>query len=1065
MTEALRPFPAHGFRIYGAWLLGILAGLTGCGGSGNSGGSSGPPPTGDYTLSVSPTSQSINAGASAVVSLSANASNGFSSSINVQVTGLPTGVSVSPQSLSLNPGISQQVTFSANSSAASTSATITFAGSSGGLKHTAALSLSVNAKSAHSPGRARYIRTDATTEYFAWLNQHWIVYHAATARFFVTDPSSNQILVMDAVSQRLIARLTVPGAFGIDDTASHNLLYVGTLVGDVYAIDPVNLVVTRRYVASQIGPYGFNAFAALGMVDGRVALLGAQGGIPSVDGSSGFALWNPTDNSITIYGGTGQVAGLPLPCGGFMGNIGGFTRSPDRTKIILGSIDSDGTLCEIDASTGQGTYTELGGFSLYHILFSPDGKFIIQPSYPDSVVLYDAQTLNKVTQFPVLGDTSSASGFAVSADSKTLFVPSSTAIYAYDLASKQLIGWTPNIYVQNTSGGMAVGPIESPYLLATDGHGLFVGPLEEGVGFLDLSSLQSGPVGTQFTNGYLVPAAGPVSGGTAIQWANPNPMGALESVYFDSQRASAASASSGFIRATTPPGTAGPSDVYAFTTDGGMQLLPDGFSYGPTILEVTPNSATVEGGGSGYIYGYGLGPASSSSIPADLQVTVGGVAARVTGFSSNAYGILGPPFPLEVAAYTVPPGVTGTVDITVSNQTGASTARAALTYLPPVQQFPLPGSALVQGIYDPYRDVYYFTDVNKIQVFSRSQGQWLAPIPIVAPAGATERLWGLALSPDGSKLAVSDASAGVIYVLNPATPSSVSTFPVAAQNQVISHPCGVAISNAGVVYFAIAVEGGTGFIQFFKLNTKTGTVTPYQDLNGPGLGLNDLYLRLAISYDNVRVFLNELGNVLTIDTATDKIFAATADPACCYGDYELALSSNQTSFTATSYLYDSDLNDQSFLVLNDREISNISYVYGAKLSPDGNLLFQPSTNGIDVFDGRLGTLQARISLPFQLSANYDALVANGKDNSLIAITGTSGNGIAVLDFTSISEPPPLTYLRKVSGEGRYQSRPWRHPETSHQATRRASLAPQRHLAVHITHSILPATQSVKTDMH
>jgi len=95
--------------------------------------------------------------------------------------------------------------------------------------------------------------------------------------------------------------------------------------------------------------------------------------------------------------------------------------------------------------------------------------------------------------------------------------------------------------------------------------------------------------------------------------------------------------------------------------------------------------------------------------------------------------------------------------------------------------------------------------------------------------------------------------------------------------------------------------------------------------------------------------------------------------------------------------------------LNDREVLNIAYVYGAKLSPDGRLLFQPSTNGIDVLDGRLGNLLTRISLPVALSTGFDALVADGNDNVVIAITGTDGTGIAVVDLTSIAEPPSPPY--------------------------------------------------------
>jgi hypothetical protein len=113
------------------------------------------------------------------------------------------------------------------------------------------------------------------------------------------------------------------------------------------------------------------------------------------------------------------------------------------------------------------------------------------------------------------------------------------------------------------------------------------------------------------------------------------------------------------------------------------------------------------------------------------------------------------------------------------------------------------------------------------------------------------------------------------------------------------------------------------------------------------------------------------------------------------------------------------LNAESFYTENDREILNISYVYGAKLSPDGRLFFQPSTNGIDVFDGYLGNLLNRISLPVALSPNYDALVDDGTDNILVAITGT-GNGIAIVDLTSISEPPPLPYNRQ-SASHQYRS--------------------------------------------
>lgn len=977
-----------------------------------------PPPTPDFTLAVNPTSVSIAAGSSMPVSLSATALNGFTSQVTVQVTGLPSGVSATPASITLTPGTPQQVSLSAASGAAASTATATFTGTAGSLSHTAPLNVSVTRA---NPGplstRTKYLRTDAVTEYYLWLNTHWAVFNPPTSRFFVTDPVGNQVLVFDSVSQKQIASIPVPGAFGMDDTPDHGTLYVGTLIGDVYSLDPTAMTVRHRYLASQIGPYGYLATSALVLSDGRLALLGAQGGIPSVDGSMGFAIWNPADNSIVIYGGAPLGAPSQPDC---IGNIGGFTRTADRTAVLIGSIDSDGTLCKLNPTTGQTLTTTIGGFAMMKIVTSPDGLYIVAAGSSGSgnqVTLYEVQTLNTVSTFTVGGDLGSASELVFSPDSKTLFVPSSSLVYAYDVATQQQIGWMPNMVVEYTSGGFAVGTPTGPLYEVSDGTGLLCGPLEEGFGFLDTTQMRTGPVGTVFVNAYLSPATGPSSGGTQVEWSAPATLNAQSNIYFGINRATFAS-NSGTLTVTTPPGTPGPVDVYAFSSDGGLQLIPDAFSYGPTILQVTPDISTAEGGGAGIVYGYGFGPVGATSIPPDLKVGIGGQPASITGFNPNAYGLSSPPFLLQAFSYTIPSGPTGTAAVTVTTSSGSATVQGGLTYFPATRQFPLPGSVLVQGIYDPVRDVYYFTDSNRIQVFSLTHSTWLSPINIPAPVGAAQRLWGISLSPDGTKLAVADAQALVVYELDAGNPSSVRTFPIAPFSQgIIGHPIGVAISDSGIVYITVFVEGGDGFYAFFKLDTSSGKLTSYP-VDGPQLFANgvplDVYLRTVISQDNSRVFFNDDGYVFSVDTATDDIFSATTDQGCCYGDYDLALSRNQTGFEASSYLYDSDLNAESFLTLNDREILNIGYVYGAKLSPDGRLLFQPSTNGVDVFDGHSGTLRNRIALPFSLSANYDALVEDGRDNVLIAITGTNANGIAVVDLSSISEPPPLPYSAALS---------------------------------------------------
>lgn len=239
----------------------LISGLAACGGGGgNSGGGNsgggGSQPQPDFSLAVSPTNQSVDVGGSSSISLSATAINGFSSQISIQVSGLPAGVSLSPASITLAPGTPQQVTLTASANAAPASATVTITGQSGSLTHTAPFSLSVLGA---LTTRTRYVRTDATTEYLEWINAHWIIYNPVTNYFYVADPDSNRIMVLDPVTETEVGVISVPGAYSIDDTPDHMTLWVGTVIGDVCTVDPVAMAVTNRYIGSQIRNLSFPA--------------------------------------------------------------------------------------------------------------------------------------------------------------------------------------------------------------------------------------------------------------------------------------------------------------------------------------------------------------------------------------------------------------------------------------------------------------------------------------------------------------------------------------------------------------------------------------------------------------------------------------------------------------------------------------------------------------------------------------------------------------------------------------------------------------------------------------
>jgi hypothetical protein len=975
----------------------ILFLLWGCGGGSSGGGGNPPPPAADFSLSV-PANASTQQGSSTTITIGMTALNGFNSQVSVTVSGMPAGVTATPSQFTLSAGGQQSVVIAASLTAGAATSTVAVTGTSGTLQHSGQIGLKVSALEGPPPAvaRIRYVRTDTQWDisFFNFFPQTLILYHPGTHRFFVSDTSLNQVVVMDAQSEVKIGEITVPGAFVGDISPDQSTIYIGTQVGDLYEIDPVAMAVKARIPAVEIGPSGFPAFEVRTLADGRLALLSGEGGIPAVDGFSAVGIWNPATNAFSIAGSAGVQSGCPLT-----DHIVAFNVTADRSRILLGSGVSGGALCSYDPATGKQVVVDTNptGVGIGQILVPPDGREILVAGGSD-VIVYDATSLLQIDQF-FLGTGSNSYRFLLSSDGNTLFGMNQNTGFgvAYNWRTHSQTGWIPSFNLYDTPGAMA------PLPMAVDQTGLLACAIGHGVALLDGGALESQPPGTDFGFGYnnvVQPSFGPVPGGTQVvltsfQGTN------VENVSFGPNTAPIGSTGSSGITVTTPPGVPGPVDVSVSLTDRGFWLFPQDYSYGPSIVEIRPEATTAEGGGTGTIYGYGFGPPTPGAQAAGLQVSVGGQPATITQYLPQPYSQSTPyyPFPLEAFEYTLPTGTAGsTEDVTVSNGAGSTTVSKGMHYLPAVQHYSLTGAALVQGIYDPTRDVYYFTDQAQIRVFSKSKAQWLSPIAMPA---AAQRLWALSLSPSGTKLAVSDAGSGQIFTLNPDAPVTVSSFvlPTAAPDQG-EEPCGLGITDSGIVYYASFSSGFTGGWAIHKLDTSTGTVTDFHALQ-EGAATSDAFTRMLVTSDSARVIGNMNGLTFTIDTATDTfVFNPTLQQG---SDYELTLSSNQTWMSAAEFLMDTNLNPQSYVVYTDRDIWNQSAVYGEKLSPDGNLLFAPLSNGIDVIDGKQGTLRMRIALPFPLSANYDALVGDGRDNVLIAITGQTGDGIAVIDLTSLPE--------------------------------------------------------------
>jgi hypothetical protein len=104
------------------------------------------PPTADFSLSVTPASVTLTAnGTPATASLLATGQDGFSSSVQVTITGLPAGVTAQPSPVTLTPGTATALTLSAPAGTAAASSTATLTATSGSLTHTATFMITVTA--------------------------------------------------------------------------------------------------------------------------------------------------------------------------------------------------------------------------------------------------------------------------------------------------------------------------------------------------------------------------------------------------------------------------------------------------------------------------------------------------------------------------------------------------------------------------------------------------------------------------------------------------------------------------------------------------------------------------------------------------------------------------------------------------------------------------------------------------------------------------------------------------------------------------------------------------------
>ena len=793
---------------------------------------------------------------------------------------------------------------------------------------------------------------------------------------FATVWQLNEVLVFSSIDASLKATIPVLLPFGIDESADGSKVYVGTFGPNITVINPDSLQVAGAVAAPTMGATGCGAASIVTLSNGKAIVLD-QCLLSEGFGDTGTEafLWDPVAATFTSL----QTANFFNPSS--------ITRSAThKTALVTGSGSGVAEILLYNAVTdASGVLVPSdGNQSLTSAALSPDGSQVAMVSGDgQGVSIYDGQ-LQLLSTIPIFGTPTPFVFITYSLDGKSLY-----AIGGLDGLPAAVV-LNPTTY---SLIGVASNPVGGGTPYAIDETGMIFEGTDRGMEFFDVSH----PGAIRLPTPYL---AQPSSTTNALLNLSAPTQFSQQGVGFtatdqyqvffggppaspSTQMGSAPTVSGQALTTTAPPGLKpGAANVTVTRSDGWVQIATDGATYGPQILAVDANAGPMTGGSQIVIYGYGL------NAPG-IQVSIGGTSASIS--EAIGPGFFSPfPFPMDAIYVTTPAGLPGPADVTISTSSGATTMTGGFQYLATLNVYPTAG-VLNQIVYDKGRQRLYASNTsgNLVDVFSLSSGNYLAPVAVGnAPLG-------IALTPDGSRLAVVNAGDGTVSVIDLDTAKVVATYPVLTASDTGTGCQGQA--------WQIAAEGSHGMVVdinctailqqgvIHTLDLQTGNLGTIQLNIGRGLDV------MASSPDgNFVAFADSLGEVSLLNVASGAILQGGVQ----YGD--VAINSDENRIVSGFTLYDANLSFVSFpqeidyLQTGPNSSNNL---LGEKLNPSGSLLFVPQqtvqpaahplTEGVDIFDVHRQRLALRIALPdpLPLSLNTMALDETGTRMFLISNTG------------------------------------------------------------------------------
>lgn len=1009
-------------------LLAISHFTSGCGGGGVSSSTRASVSPPDFSIQFSSSSLTLPQGnADSSISVSVTAQNGFSGTVQVTLSGLPSGVSSNPSSpFPLTTAANSPLIFGASANAATGTFAITATGSSGSISHPASLALTISASSASALPRTNYVRTDILAVQDnppgEALHRH-LAYDAANRRIFVANRAMNRVEVFSGVDQTRVTQINVSGATSADLSADGSTVWIGTATEQAVAIDATSLQVRSRYPIPALSPVAGTVFdrpeELLAMVNGKLMMRLRQ----SAGAQSLLALWDPVANTVANLT---SAASQP-----FQNGLGVMVHTGDRSKLLLAANDSSGQLAVLDSNGNVLVAPRgIGAGTIAVIAANADGsRFAVEfVSTAGAAQLFLLDAALNQTASPIA---TTALGLTFSRDSRFLYASqsnsSSPAILVFDGSTLAPLGQLPDPSIQGIRSQIEEAD-ETQVLFALSNRGLtFIDAAQPLTLPLTSPSFAAAPVEQ--------PSEGPAIGGTTTVFAGQSfePTARLK---FGAQISSSVNVlSSTQIQASTPPSVSNSAaNVTAYFPSGWLALAPDAFSYSSQILEVLPNAGSKNGGDTVQIYGYGFGvDASKVSVKIGGAIATVQVVQNIPSIAASLGLDTSYPFPLERVTVQTPPGTPGNTNLSVTSPAGNASATNAFQYLESEQVFAKP--ALYKFVlYDQKRQWLYLSATDHVDVFDLNAGSFKPPLTVYCPSLMQSgpcpdtALRGIALTPDSSQLVVADFGSQNIYLLNPDSPGTVSFVTVGGvPGFSASGPARVAATSLQTVFVGMSGEGSAGAcnacLSQLNLAASPPTVQPAPQPEVASVTGAPL-LQSSAAGDHVFLAYNAAsGGPLGAWTANSPNQFTTS--LVTQSAIELAAAPDGTAFltrtTAGTEVRDTVLTMTSTPASPElEEIPGRVLVPGAVMHPSGALLYQPfltgstpaappATNiqgGIDIIDAHSGRLRLRLFLPepfAMLSSDVDALHGSflATDENGQRIFALTTSGLTVVDLGSV----------------------------------------------------------------